>query len=58
MDANLFYAVMEADGDLLEPFDPAAAEAEVADEQQGQPPDNPMQLYATPGFLFTTTFSF
>ena len=41
MDANLFYAVMEADGDLLEPFDPAAAEAEVADEQQGQPPEQP-----------------
>ncbi len=41
MDANLFYAVMEADGDLLEPFNPAAAEAEVADEQQGQPPEQP-----------------
>lgn len=41
MDANLFYTVMEADGDLLEPFDAAAAEAEVADEQQGQPPEQP-----------------
>ena len=41
MDTGLFYAVMEADGDLLEPFDAAAAEAEVADEQQGQPPEQP-----------------
>lgn len=41
MAKNLFYAVMEADGDLLEPFDAAAAEAEVADEQQGQPPEQP-----------------
>lgn len=41
MAKDLFYTVMEADGDLLEPFDAAAAEAEVADEQQGQPPEQP-----------------
>ena len=40
--ANLFYAVMEAEGDLLEPFAPSdEPEADMPDEQQGsqeQPP--------------------
>lgn len=42
MDANLFYAVMEAEGDLLEPFTPTEEpEADMADQQDQtgeQPP--------------------
>ena len=42
MDANLFYTVMEADGDLLEPFTPTAEpDAAMADEQQGQTNEQP-----------------
>lgn len=42
MDANLFYTVMEADGDLLEPFTPTEEpDAAVADEQQGQTNEQP-----------------
>lgn len=42
MDANLFYAVMEAEGDLLEPFTPTEEpEADMADQQQGQTDEQP-----------------
>ena len=42
MDGNLFYAVMEADGDLLEPFTPTEEpEAGMAEEQQGQTNEQP-----------------
>ena len=42
MDENLFYTVMEADGDLLEPFTPSEdPPAEMADQQQGQTNEQP-----------------
>lgn len=42
MDGNLFYAVMEAEGDLLEPFEPSdEPAAEGTDQQQGQTPEQP-----------------
>ena len=42
MDANLFYTVMEADGDLLEPFTPTEEpEADMAGQQQDQTNEQP-----------------
>ena len=42
MDTNLFYTVMEAEGDMLEPFDPnAEAPDEMTDQQQGQTEEQP-----------------
>ena len=42
MNANLFYAVMEAEGDLLEPFEPTdEPEGDMTDQQQGQTPEQP-----------------
>jgi hypothetical protein len=41
-DKNLFYTVMEADGDLLEPFTPTEdPPAEATDQQQGQTNEQP-----------------
>lgn len=43
MDTNLFYTVMEAEGDMLEPFDPNAEPPmdEMTDQQQGQTEEQP-----------------
>ena len=42
MDANLFYTVMEAEGDLLEPFTPTEEpEADMAGQQQDQTNEQP-----------------
>ena len=42
MRQNLFYAIMEAEGDLLEPFEPSdEPEADVPDPQQGQTEEQP-----------------
>ena len=42
MDPNLFYTVMEADGDLLEPFTPTdEPEPDMAGQQQGQTNEQP-----------------
>lgn len=46
MDSNLFYTVMEADGDMLEPFDENAPDDNMADQQQGQPPEQPPDMGA------------
>lgn len=42
METNLFYTVMEAEGDLLEPFTPTEEPTdEIADQQQGQTNEQP-----------------
>lgn len=42
MDANLFYTVMEADGDLLEPFSASdIPDDDMSDQQQGQTSEQP-----------------